>query len=75
MAGIVRQYARQLPRELNRRSSCRTASGCNENPRWRGRDDGRPSRRVILANGGLPGVRRGGEDRFWIELDRRDHNS
>jgi predicted acetyltransferase len=28
-----------------------------------------PSRRVILANGGVPDGRRAGEDRFWITLD------
>ena len=27
-----------------------------------------PSRRVILANGGVPDGRSGGEDRFWIDL-------
>jgi predicted acetyltransferase len=27
-----------------------------------------PSRRVILANGGVPGGRPRGEDRFWIRL-------
>jgi len=27
-----------------------------------------PSRRVILANGGVPDGRRGDEDRFWITL-------
>jgi predicted acetyltransferase len=32
--------------------------------------DNEPSRRVILANGGVPDDRRGGEDRFWISLDR-----
>lgn len=30
--------------------------------------DNVPSRRVIIANGGQPDGRRGGEDRFWIEL-------
>jgi predicted acetyltransferase len=28
-----------------------------------------PSRKVILANGGEPDGRTGGEDRFWIRLD------
>jgi predicted acetyltransferase len=31
--------------------------------------DNEPSRRVILANGGVPDGRRDGEDRFWIELE------
>ena len=30
--------------------------------------DNEPSRRVILANGGVPDGQRRGEDRFWIEL-------
>lgn len=30
--------------------------------------DNEPSRRVILANGGVPDDRRRGEDRFWITL-------
>ncbi|MGW4397442.1 GNAT family N-acetyltransferase [Amycolatopsis nivea] len=30
--------------------------------------DNEPSRRVILANGGVPDGRKRGEDRFWIEL-------
>lgn len=30
--------------------------------------DNEPSRRVILANGGVPDGRRRGEDRFWIDL-------
>jgi predicted acetyltransferase len=30
--------------------------------------DNEPSRRVILANGGVPADRRAGEDRFWINL-------
>jgi predicted acetyltransferase len=34
--------------------------------------DNEPSRRVILANGGVPDGRRGSEDRFWIGLDSRD---
>jgi predicted acetyltransferase len=29
-----------------------------------------PSRRVILANGGVPDGHRGGEDHFWIDLGR-----
>jgi len=29
-----------------------------------------PSRRVIVANGGIPDGQAGGEDRFWIDLDR-----
>ena len=32
------------------------------------RADNEPSRKVILANGGVPDGRRGGEDRFWISL-------
>ena len=31
--------------------------------------DNEPSRRVILANGGIPDGRARGEDRFWINLD------
>jgi predicted acetyltransferase len=31
--------------------------------------DNGPSRRVILANGGVPDGHRHGEDRFWISLD------
>jgi predicted acetyltransferase len=31
--------------------------------------DNEPSRRVILANGGVPDGHRQGEDRFWISLD------
>ncbi len=27
-----------------------------------------PSRKVILANGGLPDGRKGDEDRFWIRI-------
>ncbi|HEY3905526.1 MAG TPA: GNAT family N-acetyltransferase [Streptosporangiaceae bacterium] len=30
--------------------------------------DNEPSRRVILANGGVPDGQRGSEDRFWIKL-------
>ena len=30
--------------------------------------DNEPSRRVILANGGVPDGCKGGHDRFWIEL-------
>jgi len=30
--------------------------------------DNEPSRRVILANGGIPDGHKGGEDHFWIEL-------
>lgn len=30
--------------------------------------DNEPSRRVILANGGVPDGQRRGEDRFWIDL-------
>lgn len=30
--------------------------------------DNEPSRRVILANGGVPDGRPAGEDRFWIDL-------
>jgi predicted acetyltransferase len=33
--------------------------------------DNEPSRRVILANGGVPDGRRGGEDRFWIDTAHR----
>jgi GNAT superfamily N-acetyltransferase len=33
------------------------------------RSDNEPSRRVILANGGVPGGQAEGEDRFWISLD------
>jgi predicted acetyltransferase len=32
--------------------------------------DNEPSRRVILANGGVPDGQAGGEYRFWIGLDR-----
>jgi predicted acetyltransferase len=32
--------------------------------------DNEPSRRVILANGGVPDGQRDGEDRFWISLGR-----
>ena len=35
--------------------------------------DNEPSRRVILANGGLPDGRAAGEDRFWIDLGRHPH--
>jgi predicted acetyltransferase len=31
--------------------------------------DNEPSRRVILANGGVPDGQAGGEDRFWISID------
>jgi predicted acetyltransferase len=31
--------------------------------------DNEPSRRVILANGGVPDGQRRGEDRFWISTD------
>jgi predicted acetyltransferase len=31
--------------------------------------DNEPSRRVILANGGIPDGQAGGEDRFWITVD------
>lgn len=31
--------------------------------------DNEPSRRVILANGGVPDGRKGGHDRFWIDLN------
>jgi predicted acetyltransferase len=31
--------------------------------------DNEPSRKVILANGGVPAGRPRGEDRFWISLD------
>ncbi|HEX3782802.1 MAG TPA: GNAT family N-acetyltransferase [Pseudonocardiaceae bacterium] len=31
--------------------------------------DNEPSRRVILANGGVPDGQLRGEDRFWIDLD------
>jgi predicted acetyltransferase len=31
--------------------------------------DNEPSRRVILANGGVPDGHRHGEDRFWISFD------
>ena len=30
--------------------------------------DNEPSRRVILANGGIPAGQAAGEDRFWITL-------
>ena len=33
------------------------------------RSDNEPSRRVILANGGVPDGQASGEDRFWITLD------
>jgi predicted acetyltransferase len=33
------------------------------------RSDNEPSRRVILANGGVPNGSTDGEDRFWIDLD------
>ena len=33
------------------------------------RTDNEPSRRVILANGGVPDGQANGEDRFWITLD------
>jgi hypothetical protein len=36
--------------------------------------DNQPSRRVILANGGIPDGQRNGEDRFWINVGR-DHRS
>ena len=32
--------------------------------------DNEPSRRVILANGGVPDGERDGEDRFWISRGR-----
>jgi len=32
--------------------------------------DNEPSRRVILANGGVPDGRSGHDDRFWIDLGR-----
>jgi predicted acetyltransferase len=31
-------------------------------------EDNEPSRRVILANGGVPDGRDRGEDRFWIDV-------
>jgi len=31
-----------------------------------------PSRKVILANGGVPDGRKRGEDRFWIRLGAND---
>jgi predicted acetyltransferase len=34
--------------------------------------DNEPSRKVILANGGVPDSQRQGEDRFWISLDTDD---
>jgi predicted acetyltransferase len=36
--------------------------------------DNEPSRRVILANGGVPDGHRGSEDRFWISLGQ-DHTA
>jgi len=36
--------------------------------------DNEPSRRVILANGGVPDGQRDGEDRFWISLGRGRHS-
>jgi predicted acetyltransferase len=36
--------------------------------------DNEPSRRVILANGGVPDDQAGGKDRFWINLGS-DHHS
>jgi predicted acetyltransferase len=35
--------------------------------------DNEPSRRVILANGGIPDRQAAGEDRFWINLGRDHH--
>jgi predicted acetyltransferase len=35
--------------------------------------DNEPSRRVILANGGVPDGQAAGEYRFWISLDRGSH--
>jgi predicted acetyltransferase len=35
------------------------------------RSDNEPSRRVILANGGVADGQADGEDRFWISLDER----
>jgi predicted acetyltransferase len=37
--------------------------------------DNEPSRRVILANGGVPDGQAGGEDRFWINLGHDNHPS
>jgi predicted acetyltransferase len=34
--------------------------------------DNEPSRKVILANGGVPDGRKRSEDRFWIRLDKAD---
>jgi predicted acetyltransferase len=34
--------------------------------------DNEPSRKVILANGGIREDERRGEDRFWIDLDQSD---
>ena len=36
--------------------------------------DNEPSRRVILANGGVPADSGTGEDRFWISLGRDRHS-
>lgn len=36
--------------------------------------DNEPSRRVILANGGVPDGQQDGEDRFWISLGRGRHS-
>jgi predicted acetyltransferase len=36
--------------------------------------DNEPSRRVILANGGVPDGQRDGEDRFWISLGPDRHS-
>jgi predicted acetyltransferase len=38
--------------------------------RWACATHNEPSRRVILANGGVPDGQRRGEDRFWIDLGR-----
>lgn len=35
--------------------------------------DNEPSRRVILANGGIPDGQTAGEDRFWINLGSNHH--
>ena len=35
--------------------------------------DNEPSRRVILANAGVPDGHRDGQDRFWIDLSRDHH--
>jgi RimJ/RimL family protein N-acetyltransferase len=36
--------------------------------------DNEPSRRVILANGGVPDGRSGHDDRFWIDLSTNTTN-